>query len=342
MVAIAAARVHRPTVATARPKPVLLRECERTPNLFDLPELAPVEPTASPIAGTDAEFITLDMVADEAASTARFARAAKKAVAACQRCPFLQQCQRESTEQLYAGQRPQGEVRGAVAFDAEGLPAAAVHHRTPRAELDQFTLDEELGLTGTHVDVNTDWVPADLPALDTHDAFAITLAMDERRADVVVTQSLLDAKPTMSADGRIVLSYTDELVLLRDGLCSGQVTKNRLKQIVDTKWERIAGIAHIFGYAPEGKYAPTPWEEHRRALSAFDSAQAQRRRSAAHREQYHRDLVAIRRDSDHDRTLDLADRCHATVYTGPAPLSSRICRTTLIGEHHVGAGRFTG
>ncbi|WP_347956208.1 hypothetical protein [Gordonia aichiensis] len=334
-------RAYRPAVRTVRPTPTTpVRECERTPALFDLPEPAPVEADANPLVGTDDGYITLDAVADEASATARFARAAKRAVGACERCPFLQQCQRETTEQLFAGQRPQTEVRGAVAFDAEGLPADAVHHIPRRRDLDQFTLDVELELTGVRHDPRTDWVPADLEPVGAHDPYAVRIALDERRTDTVVTQSYLDAKPTASADGRIVLSYTDEIALLRTGLTDGLVTKNRLKQVLDTKWEKVAELAHILGFAPEGKYAPSPWAQRRRSLAAADSQAAAAMAAAAHREQYARDLTAIRRNVDHDRILDLADRSHTTIFSGPTPLSSRVRRTTLVSHRSEALSRF--
>ncbi|KJR10486.1 hypothetical protein [Gordonia sihwensis] len=341
MVAAVLSRTHRPAARTARPTPPIpVRECDRRPELFDLPEPARVEAAANPLAGTDDGFITLDAVTEESAATARFARAAKKAVGACERCPFLQQCQRETTEQLFAGQRPQTEVRGAVAFDAEGLPAKAVHNSPRRRDLDQLTLDVELDLTGVRHDPRTDWVPAELEPVGTHDPYAIRIALDEQRTDTVVTQSYLDAKPAAKADGRIVLSYTDEIALLRAGLTDGLVTKNRLKQVLDTKWEKVAELAHILGFAPEGKYSPSPWAQRRRSLAAADSQASAAAATAAHREQYARDLAAIRRNIDHDRILDLADRSHVAIFGGPTPLSSRVRRTTLVGHRSEALSRF--
>lgn len=339
-----AAVMHRsrPVVPASRPTPpALIRECDRHPELFDLPEPAAINVATNPLAGIDDGFITLESVADEATASARYARAAKRAVAACERCPFLRQCQQETTEQLFSDQRPQAEVRGAVAFDAEGTPAAAVHHAPRVRDIEQLTLDSELGLSGVRHDPRTDWVPANLKPISTHDAYAITIALDERRADTVVTQSFLDAKPSASADGRIVLSYTDEIVLLRTGLTDGAVTKNRLKQVLDCKWEKVAELAHILGYAPEGKYIPTLWADRRRELAATDTHAQDAAADAAHREQHARDLIAIRRNLDHDKILDLADRSQTRIFSGPPPLSSRIRRTTLVAERTAAVQRFT-
>lgn len=340
MVAAVISRAPSSAVRTVPTTPQ--RECERTPDLFDLSEPAVIEAAANPLADTDDGYITLESVASEAAATKRFARAARTAVAACERCPFLQQCQRQTTENIYSGQRPQTEVRGAVAFDAEGLPAAAVHRAPARRHLDQLTLDLDLNLSGVRHDARADWVPADLKPVDNHDPYAVRIALDERRTDTVVTQSYLDSKPKESANGRIVLSYTDEIVVLRTGLAGGQVSKNRLKLVIDTKWEKVAEIAHILGHAPEGKFQPTPWADRRRALAAFDTKAADAMSDAEHREQHARDLIEIRRNIDHDQTLDLADRTHSTVFGGPAPLSSRVRRTTLVAHRSAELDRFSG
>lgn len=333
-----ARRHHRHTPAA--PAPTLMRECDRSPALFDLPEPAEVASTANPLAGTDG-IIPLSAVAEQASATARFAQSAKKAVDACRRCPFLQSCRREATERVLAGQRPQGEVRAAVAFNAEGMPEPAVHAKPRRRDLEQLTLDLDLGLSGAAVTAETDWLPADLEPVATFDDLAVTLALDEVRVNSTVTQSHLDSKPGADAGGRIVLNYRDELEVVRRGLTTGNAT-NRLAQILGVKWQKVAELAHILGRTPEGKFIPKDWAIMRRALSDADTIRVTTTTAAAVREQQARDRIAIRRDHDHERALEIADRRGIRLVTGPPPLSSRILRTEAVLDRTASLSHFAG
>ncbi|MFC0313588.1 hypothetical protein ACFQNE_03010 [Gordonia phosphorivorans] len=333
-------RSHRsPQPVTAPARPVLVRECDRDPGLFDLPDAAEIESHANPLAGS-MPMATLESVAEENAVTTKFARRAKAAVAACGRCPFLQTCQREATERILSGQRPQSEVRAAVAFDSEGLPAPAVHDRPARQDIEQLTLDMELGLSGDVADEDIDWLPAGLEPIATYDALAVDMALDEVRVNATITQTHLDRKPDTDTSGRVVLSYSDELEVLRRGLATGQAT-NRLAQIIGVKWQRVAEVAHILGRTPGGQFVPSDWAAMRRSMSDLDSARTSAVREAAVREQTARDRIAVRRDHDFERVLDIADRRNLYLVSRPAPLSSRLVRTAAVLEHSSAVHEFT-
>ncbi|WP_155832226.1 hypothetical protein [Gordonia alkanivorans] len=298
---------HTPTPVPS--PPALQRECDRLPDLFDLPTPASadlLEGPLSPVVGTTT-YVTFNDLEDEDATTARFAKQAAKAVAACKGCPFLQSCRKEAHERLSAGQRPQSEIVAAVAFNDAGLPEPAVHNTCTEQELEQHTLDADLGINATRATEYTDWVPADLEPIDLADTQAVALALDEMKTNYVVSQTYLDLNPDASADGRIVLSYADEWAVLTRGIHSG-VSRHRLAQILDCSWKRSSETAFIIGLceADENSFEPTPWDHVRRAIYRSDVDEERTQRANAAAAQRSRDRHVLQRNHIHDEVLDLA------------------------------------
>jgi hypothetical protein len=312
---------------TPPPRPALLRECDRVPELFDLPAPASADTVngpLSPVLGSG-EYVTFDDVAEEDANTARFAAAASKAVRACRGCPFLQQCRRDAYERLAAGQQPQGEVVAAVAFNDEGLPEPSIHNKPHARELDQHTLDADLGIHAGSADEYTDWVPADLTPVDLADSYAVDLALDEDKTNLVVSQTYLDTNPDSDADGRIVLSYADEWSVLSRGVASG-MTRHRLAQTLGCTWTRASETVYIIGADVDGAFEPTEWDTARRGIYLQDLRDAQALRESAAVAQHARDREVLYHNDVHDHVLDVAAAHNVRVHRRPPPISSRLKR----------------
>lgn len=286
-------RISSSAVRSTRTVPQ--RECDRRPHLFDLPSPAPAgmhQGAISPTQGDDSWVTFEAMDAEDEASTA-FSTAAAKAVKACQDCPFLAQCQDDTYRQIRSGNRPQGEVLAAVAFNDAGVPDPGVHTPVRARERDQLTFDCELGLDGAITDPDIDWLPADLETISIFDSQAVEMALDGERVNFTVTQSHLDANPDEGIDGRIVLSYDDEWEVLRRGLRDG-VTRYRMSQILGTRWQRVSEMAHIIGFPIDGAFEPTAWAERRRPIHVADLAQQDLRQHWRRAAQKARDSELLR------------------------------------------------
>lgn len=259
------------------------RECERRPDLFDMPITE--SPASAVLFGptgksrdTAPVSATFDDLDSERISIDRFARAARKAVTACQGCFFLEQCQQSASERMAAGDRPRDEVVGAVAFNGDGVPEPRVHRKPPRRELDQLTFDEDMDLDASYrVDKYNRWLPPELEALPFVDDVAVDMALNELQVNMVVSQSYLDANPDHSADGRIVLTYADEWEALRRGL-ELDMSRYRLSQLLDCSYPKASEAAFIFGRTEEG-YEPTSVATARRASHLADHTRTIVRRS---------------------------------------------------------------
>ena len=318
----------RPRPNTSPPAPpALQRACERRPDIFDLPTPASADTINGPLSPVlgDAQFITFDDLAAEDTATAQFATAATRAVRACEGCPFLQQCRKEAFERMASGQRPQGEVVAAVAFNDAGLPEPAVHNKPVREDLEQLTLDADLGIHVDRADEYTDWVPADLHEIDLSDSYAVDLALDETKTNLVVSQTYLDNNPDASADGRIVLSYADEWAVFRRGIELG-MSRHRLAQTLGCSWARASETVFIIGEEIDGAFEPREWDQIRRAIHLQDVDDARELRAARAEAQRQRDREVLHSNDIHDMVLELAAVQNVRVHRRPPPISSRLKR----------------
>lgn len=310
------------------------RVCEQRPQLFDLPEPPPANLSRGPLAPAtgDDEFLTFDDLADQEAASSRFARAAKKAANACKGCPFLQECQKEAFERIASGQRPQGEVIAAVAFNDQGLPDPAVHDVPRQRELDNLTLDFDLGVAAERVDEYTDWVPADLEPIALADSTAVGMALDEQRVDMTIAQSHLDNNPDTAPQGRIVLSYDDEWDVLRRSIDEG-VSRHRVSQILGCTWQRASEMSFIIGCEAEGAFRASTWVTARAKIYQHDMDAATERRRMRAAQQRARDVELLRRHAIHDQIMTIAGNyADMRVHRRPRPVSSRIKRGVCVSQ----------
>lgn len=334
-------RVRAATPVSPAPR---RRVCEQRPQLFDLPEPAPANLSRGPLSpatGGD-EFLTFDDLAAEESASSRFARAAKKAANACKTCPFLQDCQKDAYERIASGQRPQGEVVAAVAFNDQGLPDPAVHDVPRQRELDNLTLDFDLGIAAERVDEYTDWVPADLAPMALADSTAVTMALDEQRVDMTIAQSHLDTNTDTTADGRIVLSYDDEWDVLRRSVDAG-ISRHRVSQILGCTWQRASEMSFIIGCEAEGAFRASTWVTARARIYQQDVADDQARRDARAAQQRARDVELLRRHAIHAQVQSVAENYSDTpVFRRPRPLSSRIKRGVCVSQRSMKLAAFAG
>ena len=322
-------RTRMPSARVPVSAPTIQRECERQPELFDLPEPAPIEVPSGPVAtaiGTTS-YVTFDAMEAEDEATNTFAHSASRAIAACKACPFLAMCQKEADEGIRSGRRPQGAVVAAVAFNDAGLPEPAVHDKPVKAELEQHTLDADLDIHVTRA--STDWVAADLEPISMADREAVSAALDDHRTDLTISLSHLDTNPDTEPDGRIVLSYPDEWAVIQRGLAN-EVTPHRLSQILGCTWTRMCEMAFIGGHDVEGSFKPRAWIKQRRSIADLDRADQTDAINRRRRAQANRDKHLIEQNQLHNMITDLATIHRVRVSTSPPNLCGRIKRAHAI------------
>lgn len=265
-----------------------MRLCQDDPDSFMLPD-------PPSLAASTEERVPAATFAELAAER-RFVKArirvAKSAIAACHECPLLQQCRREVLEEVKLGRQPTNTVVAATAWNSRGLPDMHIHDPGSNAELEHHTLDV---LAGTKLYRNIpdiSWIPADLDPVPTIDEHLVSDVLHRYKSEAAlkelpkrfVTQSLLDRKPKVSADGRAVITYGEEREIVRRAV-KQQMVPNTLATILGCGWDRAADLLCAYGGEVQD-YTPGPQAARHRDLFAA------RERDTAARKQRIRDAQA--------------------------------------------------